>query len=66
MNLEGLIVKKPQDPYKAGARSFSWVKLKRADEKLLDDSIDAVVLGYYGGRGERSKFGIGKFSEELR
>lgn len=61
LNLEGLIVKKPNDPYQAGARSHSWVKLKRADEKLLDDSIDVVVLGYYMGRGVRSDFGIGGF-----
>lgn len=61
LGLEGLIVKKPGDPYQAGARSFSWVKLKIADEKLLDDSIDAVVLGYYFGKGVRSKFGIGGF-----
>ena len=60
-NLEGLIVKKPGDPYKAGARSYSWVKLKLADEKLLDDSMDLVVLGYYKGKGDRSKFGIGGF-----
>lgn len=61
LNLEGLVVKKPGDPYQAGARSYSWVKLKSADEKLLDDSVDLVVLGYYRGRGERSKFGIGGF-----
>ncbi len=59
--LEGLILKKPEDPYQAGARSFSWIKLKKADEKLLEDSIDCVVLGYYAGRGVRSKFGIGGF-----
>jgi len=61
LNLEGLVVKKPGDPYQAGARSYSWIKLKSADEKLLDDSVDLVVLGYYRGRGERSKFGIGGF-----
>jgi len=61
LNLEGLVVKKPGEPYQAGARSYSWVKLKSADEKLLDDSVDLVVLGYYRGRGERSKFGIGGF-----
>lgn len=59
--LEGVIAKKPEDPYQAGGRSFSWVKLKRADEKLLEDSVDCVVLGYYAGRGVRSKFGIGGF-----
>ncbi|OGC45296.1 hypothetical protein A2V49_01755 [candidate division WWE3 bacterium RBG_19FT_COMBO_34_6] len=61
LNLEGLIIKKPKDIYQAGARSFSWVKLKKADEELLKDSVDVVVLGYYFGKGERSKFGIGKF-----
>jgi DNA ligase-1 len=59
--LEGLIAKNPADPYQAGARSYSWVKLKIADETLLEDSIDCVVLGYYNGKGVRSKFGIGGF-----
>ncbi|RJR27133.1 ATP-dependent DNA ligase [candidate division WWE3 bacterium] len=59
--LEGLILKRPEDPYQAGARSFSWVKLKKADKKLLTDSVDCIVLGYYAGRGVRSKFGIGGF-----
>jgi len=59
--LEGIIAKSPEDPYQAGARSYSWIKLKAADEKLLNDSIDLVVLGYYFGKGVRSKFGIGGF-----
>ncbi|MDC0448994.1 ATP-dependent DNA ligase [bacterium] len=59
--LEGLIVKRPNDAYQAGARAFSWVKLKIADENLAKDSVDCVVLGYYAGRGARSKFGIGGF-----
>ena len=59
--LEGLIAKSPEDPYQAGARSYSWIKLKTADEKLLKDSMDCVVLGYYFGKGVRSKFGIGGF-----
>ncbi len=59
--LEGLIAKNPEDSYQAGARSYSWIKLKTADEKLLNDSIDCVVLGYYFGKGVRSKFGIGGF-----
>ncbi len=59
--LEGIIVKNSEDPYQAGARSYSWIKLKKADEKLLDDSVDCVLLGYYHGKGVRSKFGIGGF-----
>jgi DNA ligase-1 len=60
-NLEGIIVKKADDHYQAGARSYSWIKLKKADEKLLADSIDCVLLGYYFGKGDRSVFGIGGF-----
>jgi DNA ligase-1 len=59
--LEGLIAKNPNDSYQAGARSYSWIKLKTADEKLLNDSMDCIVLGYYNGKGVRSKFGIGGF-----
>lgn len=60
-NLEGIIAKNPNSAYQAGARSFSWVKLKKADTKLLDDTVDCVVLGYYFGKGVRAEFGIGGF-----
>ncbi len=59
--LEGLIVKKPDAPYMAGARAFTWVKYKVADDELLDDTVDCVVLGYYFGKGVRTQFGIGGF-----
>lgn len=59
--LEGIVVKTPEDTYHPGARSYSWVKYKTADENLLDDSLDCIVLGYYSGKGVRSKFGIGGF-----
>jgi len=58
-SLEGLIAKKPGDAYQAGARSYSWVKIKKADETLMEDSVDCVILGYYFGKGARSKLGIG-------
>lgn len=61
LGLEGLILKNANKNYQAGARSFDWVKLKVADMNLLNDTIDCVVLGYYFGRGERAKFGIGGF-----
>jgi len=57
--LEGLIAKNPEDIYQAGARSYSWIKLKVADQKLMADSVDCVILGYYNGKGTRAKFGIG-------
>jgi len=60
-NLEGLILKKPGSVYQAGARSFSWVKMKKADTKLLEDTVDCVVLGYFYGKGVRAQFGIGGF-----
>lgn len=53
---EGLVVKDPRAAYEAGARGFSWVKYK--PEK---DTIDAVILGYYFGKGKRAAFGIGAF-----
>ncbi len=59
--LEGLVVKRPDAVYQPGKRNFNWIKLKRKEGGHLRDSIDAVVLGYYAGRGKRAKFGIGAF-----
>jgi len=57
--LEGLVLKKPESPYEAGARSFNWVKLKRHSRGELQDTIDCVLLGYIFGRGKRAAFGVG-------
>jgi len=54
--LEGLVVKNLAGEYQAGARGFNWIKFKGEM-----DTIDAVVLGYYFGRGKRNAFGIGAF-----
>ncbi len=59
--LEGLVVKRPNTDYKPGKRNFNWIKLKRHQEGNLQDTIDAVVLGYYKGRGKRAAFEIGAF-----
>ncbi len=60
--LEGLVVKKISASYQPGKRNFNWIKLKRTQESgTLTDTIDAVVLGYYHGRGRRASFGIGAF-----
>lgn len=59
--LEGLVVKKPNSIYQPGKRNFNWIKLKRHIQGHLDDTIDAVILGYYFGRGKRTTFGIGAF-----
>lgn len=57
--LEGVVVKRPDAPYQPGRRNFNWIKLKRTQRGKLDDTIDAVVLGYYYGQGKRARFGIG-------
>ena len=59
--LEGLVVKRPDAPYQPGKRNFNWIKLKRHQEGHLTDTIDAVVIGYYAGKGKRASFGIGAF-----
>lgn len=63
--LEGLVIKNPDKGYEAGARSFTWVKLKRIDEEGYSqgaaDSVDCVVMGYYTGKGVRTQFGMGAF-----
>ncbi len=58
-NLEGLVVKRLDSKYEAGARNFNWVKLKRHSSGELQDTIDCVVLGYIFGRGKRADFGAG-------
>jgi DNA ligase-1 len=57
--LEGLVVKRIDAPYQAGKRNFNWIKLKRSEGGHLEDTIDCVILGYYGGQGKRALFGIG-------
>jgi len=57
--LEGVVVKRPDSPYQAGARNFNWVKLKRHTSGQLNDTVDLVLLGYYFGKGKRAEFGVG-------
>lgn len=56
--LEGIIAKDLRAPYVAGARKFAWIKLKRSYGALAD-TIDAVVCGYYLGKGARAEFDFG-------
>ena len=57
--LEGVIAKDLKAPYIAGARKFSWIKLKRSYRAKLSDSLDLVILGYFLGRGARAEFKFG-------
>lgn len=59
--LEGILAKKLDGTYQAGARGWSWIKLKRSYSSKLDDTVDCVVMGYYYGQGKRTSFGIGAF-----
>ena len=57
--LEGVVVKRPDSKYQAGARNFNWVKLKRHTSGQLNDTVDLVLLGYYLGKGKRTALGAG-------
>ena len=57
--LEGILAKRPEAPYQAGQRNFTWVKLKRAYRSELRDTVDVVMVGYLLGKGKRARFGIG-------
>jgi len=57
--LEGVVAKRLDARYEAGARNFNWIKLKRVYRGELSDTIDVVVVGYLRGRGMRARLGIG-------
>jgi DNA ligase 1 len=59
--LEGIMAKKIDGIYRAGARDWNWIKLKRSYESKLNDTIDLVVMGIDMGQGKRTGFGIGDF-----
>ena len=52
---EGLVCKStsPNAVYRAGARGWLWIKLKRDYRTELADTIDLVIVGAYAGRGRR-------------
>jgi DNA ligase-1 len=52
---EGLVCKStgPDAVYRAGARGWFWIKLKRDYRTELADTVDLVVVGAYAGRGRR-------------
>jgi DNA ligase-1 len=53
---EGLVCKSLADGtgYQAGARGWSWIKLKRDYRAELSDTLDLVVVGALYGRGRRA------------
>ena len=56
---EGVIAKRLDGAYAAGSRNFNWIKLKRSYKSSLSDTVDLALIGYYRGKGLRTKLGIG-------
>jgi len=61
--LEGAVIKQFDSVYQPGRKGFSWVKFKEEETATgkLSDTIDAVVMGYWYGKGKRTGFGVGAF-----
>jgi len=57
--LEGIVAKSLNSNYIAGARKFSWIKMKRSYRGELSDSLDLVIIGYFNGKGSRAVFRFG-------
>jgi DNA ligase-1 len=51
---EGLVVKDLESQYRAGAREFAWIKLKREYRSELTDTIDLPIVGAFHGKGRRA------------
>jgi DNA ligase 1 len=58
---EGLMIKQLTSSYRAGAREYFWVKLKREYRTELADTLDLVIVGALYGRGRR----VGKYGALL-
>jgi DNA ligase-1 len=68
LGFEGAVIKKSSGVYQPGRQAFNWVKFKEAEgaRAKLTDTIDAVVVGNYSGRGKRTAFGVGAFLIAIR
>ncbi len=53
---EGVIAKdiSPNSSYRAGARGYQWIKLKRDYKAAMVDTIDLVIVGAFAGYGRRA------------
>lgn len=66
--LEGAMVKRHDGVYNPGRKGWSWVKFKEAEGSAakLSDTVDALVMGLYVGKGKRTEFGVGAFLIGIR
>lgn len=53
---EGLMLKQLNSQYRAGAREYLWMKLKREYDSTTGDSFDLTVVGALLGRGKRTGY----------
>ena len=53
---EGLMLKQLNSRYRAGAREYLWMKLKKEYDNALGDSFDLTVIGALLGRGKRKGY----------
>lgn len=51
---EGVMIKQISSTYRAGAREYAWIKLKREYRSDLADTLDLVIIGALHGRGRRA------------
>lgn len=58
---EGIMIKNPSSQYRAGAREWAWMKLKKEYSGEVTDSVDLVVVGALHGKGRR----VGKYGALL-
>jgi DNA ligase-1 len=68
MGLEGVVVKRANGGYVSGRTGWNWVKMKEEEgmKGRMSDTIDAVVMGYFSGKGKRTQFGLGKILVGIR
>jgi DNA ligase-1 len=51
---DGVMIKDLTSTYKAGAREYQWIKIKREYSSELADTLDLVIVGALYGRGRRA------------
>ncbi len=52
---EGLVLKDLDGIYRAGAREWLWIKLKKSYQSKMIEPVDLVVVGAFYGKGRRAK-----------
>jgi DNA ligase-1 len=56
---EGIVAKKKAGLYEPGKRGFNWIKIKHLAQCKVRDTVDAVIIGFFFGKGRRAELGLG-------